>query len=198
MKYGVIILIFMLTAQAQAEDFYQNLVEVAKQRTKVLVVYNGSYRKLSYPGGDVPNHTGVCTDLIIRAYRSLGFDLQKAVHEDMREHFSLYPSKRIWGLSKPDSNIDHRRVPNLQTYFSRFGQILPVTEKPEDYQAGDLVTWRLSGGQPHIGLVADKKKNGRPMIIHNIGWGPKMEDALFDYEITGHYRFQPDQGVNTD
>ncbi|WLQ13193.1 DUF1287 domain-containing protein [Hahella aquimaris] len=179
------------SALTQADgDFSQRLSTAALERTNHQVVYDGSYRRIPYPNGDVPANTGVCTDVVIRAYRQLGVDLQQEVHEDMRQHFSRYP--KIWGLKKPDANIDHRRVPNLQTYFSRHGQSLPVTDKAEDYQPGDLVTWMLPGNLPHIGIVVDKKHwlSGRPMIVHNIGRGPKLEDMLFDYPITGHYRYE--------
>ncbi|WP_253938286.1 DUF1287 domain-containing protein [Hahella sp. HN01] len=179
------------SALTQADgDFSQRLSTAALERTNHQVVYDGRYRSIPYPNGDVPANTGVCTDVVIRAYRQLGVDLQKEVHEDMSQYFSLYP--KIWGLQKPDANIDHRRVPNLQTYFSRHGQSLPVTDKAEDYQPGDLVTWMLPGNLPHIGIVVDKKHwlSSRPMIVHNIGRGPKLEDMLFDYPITGHYRYE--------
>ena len=141
--------------------------------------------------GDVPAEYGVCTDVIIRAYRKIGIDLQQLVHEDMRNHFSLYPAKRNWGQHKTDTNIDHRRVPNLQTFFTRHGKKLATSKKQEDYQAGDLVTWILPGNLPHIGIVSDQRSadNMRPLIIHNIGAGPQQEDMLFDYPITGHYRY---------
>ena len=172
-------------------DFYNALVEAALQRTRSFVLYNGSYVKLDYPMGDVPAHTGVCTDVVIRSYRQVGIDLQQAVHEDMRVAFSGYPN--IWGLKRPDSNIDHRRVPNLQTFFTRHGKVLKVSRNPGDYQAGDLVTWMLPGNLPHIGIVVKKHSSeGRPYIVHNIGMGPKLEDMLFNYPITGHYRFGDD------
>jgi uncharacterized protein len=155
--------------------------------------YDGSYRVIAYPGGDVPRETGVCTDVIIRAYRTLGIDLQKLVHEDMRRHFSLYP--RHWGLKRPDANIDHRRVPNLQTFFTRFGESLGPSDNPGDYRPGDLVIWDLSYPRrplPHIGVVTERKSaaGGRPLIAHNIGAGVKVEDILFAYKITGHYRYR--------
>ncbi len=170
--------------------FEAKLSAAAIERTTHFVIYNGAYRSISYPNGDVPENVGVCTDVIIRSYRRLGIDLQKNVHEDMREHFKQYP--KFWGLKKPDSNIDHRRVPNLQTYFSRHGKSLPVSNSADEYKTGDLVTWMLDGSLPHIGIVVDKRsKDGlRPLIVHNIGLGPKMNDMLFDYPITGHYRYQ--------
>lgn len=177
--------------QAQPDSFQQQLVQAALDRTTAQVRYDGAYRRIAYPGGDVPADTGVCTDVIIRSYRVLGIDLQQLVHEDMQAHFSQYPSKRIWGLSRPDSNIDHRRVPNLQVYFRRHGAELAISQQAADYQPGAIVSWMLPGNLPHIGIVSDKLVPGteRPMIVHNIGAGPKLEDMLFNYPITGHYRF---------
>ncbi len=139
----------------------------------------------------MPPDTGVCTDEIIRSYRSVGIDLQKEVHEDMVQNFSAYPHSWRWLLSRPDSNIDHRRVPNLMVFFKRKGQSLATSSRIEDYSPGDLVTWDLGGGVPHIGIVVDRKspQTGRYMVVHNIGQGPKMEDVLFDWKITGHYRY---------
>ena len=174
-------------------SFEQALVAAALDRTRHTVRYDGSYHAIAYPGGDVPAETGVCTDVIVRSYRTVGIDLQQLVHEDMAAHFAAYPSRRIWGLAAPDPNIDHRRVPNLQTYFRRHGQELPVTANARDYAPGDLVTWTLPGNLPHIGIVTDRRGSvsGRPLIVHNIGAGPKLEEMLFDYPITGHYRFVP-------
>jgi uncharacterized protein YijF (DUF1287 family) len=170
--------------------FTEELVRAAVAQTAVRVTYDGSYRKIPYPGGDVPDHTGVCTDLVIRAYRKVGIDLQQQVHEDMASAFSSYP--KIWGLSRPDPNIDHRRVPNLQTYFRRLGAERPVSRDPRDYLPGDLVTWRLPGNLPHIGLVTNRRSRDgkRHLVVHNIGRGPELEDMLFDYPITGHYRYR--------
>lgn len=177
--------------KAAKPSFAARLSDAALARTKHTVRYDGSYVRIDYPNGDVPADTGVCTDVLIRSYRALGVDLQKLVHEDMRAHFSAYPSKRIWGLKKPDSNIDHRRVPNLQTFFSRHGQSLPVSKQTSDYGVGDVVTWMLPGNLPHIGVVvARKNAHGTPMVVHNIGAGPQLEDVLFAYTITGHYRYQ--------
>ena len=172
-------------------SFEQALVAAALDRTRQTIRYDGSYRSIEYPGGDVPAGVGVCTDVIVRSYRALGTDLQRLVHEDMAAHFAAYPSGRIWGLTAPDPNIDHRRVPNLQTYFSRHGQVLAVSDHADDYSPGDLVTWMLPGNLPHIGIVTDRRcfRSGRPMIVHNIGAGPKLEEMLFDYPITGHYRY---------
>jgi len=172
-------------------EFAQRLVAAAIERTHHSVRYVSAYVRIPYPGGDVPADTGVCTDEIIRSYRAVGVDLQKEVHEDMLRNFAAYPNKRRWLLAHPDSNIDHRRVPNLTVFFERKGEILPTTKRAEDYSPGDLVTWDLGGGVPHIGIVVDQKSrwNGQYMIVHNIGEGPKMEDVLFNWKITGHYRY---------
>ncbi|PRD17950.1 UNVERIFIED_CONTAM: yijF [Trichonephila clavipes] len=190
---AMLLLSTLIVLNVKADDFYIKIVEAAKERTEHFVVYNGSYRKIDYPNGDVPKNIGVCTDVVIRTYRALGIDLQALVYEDMRDNFSLYPSKRIWGLTKPDTNIDHRRVPNLQVFFERHGESHVISKTAADYQAGDIVTWVLPNNRPHIGIVTDElsKDKLRPLIVHNIGWGPKMEDMLFTYKITGHYRFKP-------
>lgn len=178
---------------AQAEGFTDRLVGAALARTNHTVTYDGAYRSISYPNGDVPSHIGVCTDVVIRSYRGVGVDLQQLVHEDMAAHFDAYPSRRIWGLTKPDSNIDHRRVPNLRAFFTRHGQSLPVSSNATDFKPGDIVSWMLPGNLPHIGIVSDRvdADSGRPLIVHNIGQGPKLDDMLFAYPITGHYRFAP-------
>ena len=178
---------------ALANSFEEDITAALIQRTTHQVTYDGSYRSISYPGGDVPSNIGVCTDVIIRAYRQLGIDLQQLVHEDMRDNFTLYPSKRILGLTKPDKNIDHRRVPNLQTYFKRQGRALVLSDSPEEYKTGDIVTWMLPGNLPHIGMVVNERsvQTGNPLIVHNIGRGAEKTDMLFDYKITGHYRFEP-------
>ncbi|MEC9464555.1 MAG: DUF1287 domain-containing protein [Myxococcota bacterium] len=173
--------------------FAERLVEAAVERTQHAVVYDGTYVKLSYPGGDVPKDRGVCTDVVIRSYRVLGIDLQKLVHEDMRRAFGEYPNH--WGLKKPDKNIDHRRVPNLRAFFRRHGQSLGKSKQAADFKPGDLVTWNVASGGwlPHIGVVIDKWSvdGNRPLIVHNIGAGPVIEDVLFAYDLTGHYRFEP-------
>src|SRR5690606_11380516 len=145
---------------------------------------------LDYPNGDVPPNKGVCTDVIIRAYRKLGIDLQKEVHEDMKANFGKYPKN--WGLSQPDKNIDHRRVPNLMIFFERHGTELPITQNSTDYRPGDIVCWNLGGGITHIGIVSNiKAENGeRPLVIHNIGSGQVLEDMLVDFKIIGHYRYK--------
>jgi len=191
---GIALLFWLLSASwLWGESFEQALVAAALERTRQTVRYDGSYRAIAYPGGDVPTGTGVCTDVIVRSYRALGTDLQRLVHEDMAAHFTTYPSRRIWGLAAPDPNIDHRRVPNLQTFFHRHGTALPVTVNAADYAPGDLVTWMLPGNLPHIGIVTDRRssRSGSPMIVHNIGAGPKLEEMLFDFPITGHYRYVP-------
>jgi len=181
------------------QAFLEKLSAAAIERTHHAVRYDPQYVRIPYPGGDVPAGTGVCSDEVIRAYRALGIDLQKEVHEDMVANFSAYPNQRRWLLAHPDSNIDHRRVPNLMVFFSRKGSSLPTTTRAEDYQPGELVTWDLGGGVPHIGIVVDRKSaaSGRYMVVHNIGAGPKMEDVLFSWKITGHYRyFGPAQRQN--
>lgn len=170
-------------------DFKRALSKAALERTTHTVRYDGRYRSITYPNGDVPGNTGVCTDVVIRSYRALEIDLQQLVHEDMKAHFKSYPKN--WGLKRTDTNIDHRRVPNLQVFFTRKGQSLKVTHNPRDYQPGDLVTWLLNNNLPHIGIVVDQRSidGERPLIVHNIGDGPKLEDQLFAFKITGHYRY---------
>ena len=176
--------------QASDGTFAAKLVHAALDRTMQTVRYDGAYLRIEYPGGDVPADTGVCTDEVIRAYRALGFDLQKLVHEDMKRNFAAYP--KHWGLRKPDSNIDHRRVPNLQVFFKRRGASLPVTDKPTDYKPGDLITCTVAGRLPHIAMVVPAPDGGStPWIVHNIGNGPQLENRLFEFPLTGHYRFHP-------
>ncbi len=179
-------------------EFSKKLSEAALERTTHKVRYDGKYLSIPYPGGDVPDNIGVCTDVVIRSYRKLGVDLQKDLHEDMKAAFSKYPKK--WGLKKTDSNIDHRRVPNLRRFFERKGTTLRVSKNPADYRAGDLVTWMLSGNLPHIGIVVNKKSRHkrRNLIVHNIGSGTQLEDMLFDYKITGHYRYYGSLGARGD
>ena len=167
------------------------MIESARSRVHLNEKYDPSYFRISYPGGDVPNDRGVCTDVVIRAYREIGIDLQVLVHEDMLRNFHSYP--KIWGLKRPDTNIDHRRVPNLQTFLNRQSASLPVSQINEDYQPGDLVTWMLPGNLPHIGIVSNRtaQYSTRPLILHNIGNGTSEEDILFTYKITGHYRYIP-------
>lgn len=171
-------------------DFFKKLSSAAIELTKQKVVYDPSYFKIPYPNGDVPSDKGVCTDVVIRAYRKVSIDLQKEVHEDMLAHFEKYPKN--WGLKKPDTNIDHRRVPNLMLFFARKGKEIKVTEKAEEYLPGDIVCWNLGGAITHIGIVIDTKSadGKRNQIIHNIGAGQVMEDFLFKNKIIGHYRFE--------
>lgn len=180
--------------EEQPPTFKEQLAMAALARTMHQVRYDGSYLKIDYPMGDVPPEIGVCTDVVIRAYRELGIDLQQHVHEDIRANFSQYPSRKRWGLRKPDANIDHRRVYNLQAFFERNGQSLKITQDAKNYKPGDLVTWQLTPKMPHIGvvleMVSDEDPN-RHLIAHNIGNGPVIEDMLFDFKISGHYRYQP-------
>lgn len=178
-------------AAGSRAEFTRRLVAAAIERTHHRVRYVSEYVRIPYPGGDVPADTGVCTDEVIRAYRAVGVDLQKEVHEDMLKSFATYPNQRRWRLDHPDPNIDHRRVPNLMVFFTRKGVSLPVSQRAEDYKPGDLVTWDLGRNVPHIGIVVDQKGrwSDRYMVVHNIGEGPKMEDVLFDWKITGHYRY---------
>lgn len=191
----LIIPLALFTQNALSATFEKDLVSAAIERTNHVVKYDGSYTPIPYPGGDVPSNIGVCTDVVIRSYRTIGIDLQQLVHEDMLNNFDKYPSKIIWGMRGPDSNIDHRRVPNLRVFFKRHGQNLSITNNKQDYVPGDLVTWILPGNLPHIGIVTDKTdiQSGNPLIVHNIGEGAKMEDILFKYKITGHYRYIPEK-----
>jgi uncharacterized protein len=175
------------------DTFATKLCHAALDRTKQVVRYEPAYVSLPYPGGDVPSDTGVCTDEVIRAYRVLGFDLQKLVHEDMKQNFTAYPQQ--WGLRRPDPNIDHRRVPNLQAFFKRKGGSLPVTNNPADYLPGDLITCTVPPHLPHIGLVVPAPDGSTtPWVVHNIGRGPKLENRLFEFPLTGHYRWHPKGG----
>ena len=170
-------------------NFYNQLADSALVLTSQRVIYDPTYRQIDYPNGDVPADKGVCTDVVIRAYRKLGIDLQKEVHEDMKSSFDKYPKN--WGLSRPDRNIDHRRVPNLMTFFTRHGTVKKITDNPNDYQPGDIVCWNLGGGTTHIGIVSRQKSTDgqRYLMAHNIGSGQVLEDCLFSYKIIGHYRY---------
>jgi uncharacterized protein len=175
------------------------LVDAAREQIGVTIIYDPSYQNIDYPGGDVPAERGVCTDVIVRAYRRLGIDLQVLVHQDMAVAFDAYP--QLWGLSRTDRNIDHRRVPNLAAFFARHGDTRPVSPRGRDYAAADIVTWRLSSGVPHIGVVSDRiSEAGEPLVIHNIGQGTVEEDVLFAYTITGRYRYLPESlaGISLD
>lgn len=173
---------------ANASPQLRPFLASASEQTKITTGYDPSYVDLKYPGGDVAPETGVCSDVLIRAFRKAGIDLQKEVHEDMKAAWSSYP--REWGAVRPDSNIDHRRVLNLMTFFKRKGKTVPVTSDRADYLPGDIVAWDLGGGVEHIGIVSNLSiEAGRPQIIHNIGAGAKAEDVLFNWKVIGHYRF---------
>lgn len=184
-------LAFLVTATAHAEEPGVCLVRAAREQIGVTVIYDPAYRSISYPGGDIPAERGVCTDVLVRAYRALGVDLQRLVHEDMSAFWPLYP--KLWGLRRPDPNIDHRRVPNLAVFFARQGQSLPAGDEPATFAPGDLVTWRLPSGAPHIGIVSDRRSpTGTPLVVHNIGRGTLEEDALLAFPITGRYCYLPE------
>lgn len=177
-------------AHAQT-TFTQRLSDAAIKLTSDKVVYDPAYFSIPYPNGDIPADRGVCTDVIIRAYRKVGIDLQKEVHEDMVKNFEVYPKK--WGMKTTDKNIDHRRVPNLMTFFTRHGTALPITKLSADYKPGDIVSWDLGKGITHIGIVINKKSSDglRNLIVHNIGFGQEISDCLFQYTIIGHHRYTP-------
>lgn len=186
------IIVFALAVSALWPAWAADNLDIAiaaREQIGQTLVYDSGYEQIAYPMGDVPMLRGVCTDVVIRALRAVGADLQQLVHEDMKAGFANYP--RNWGLTKPDANIDHRRVPNLMAYFERQGKKLRVSGDAKDYAPGDFVTWRLESGRPHIGVVSDRTDalSGNPRIIHNIGWGAREEDVLFDNRITGHYRW---------
>ena len=192
MKKLIIILLLSKGIEAFAQvPFFMLLADSAFTLTKQNVAYDPAYITIAYPNGDVPSNKGVCTDVVIRAYRKLGFDLQQAVHQDMKANFSVYPKK--WGLKSTDKNIDHRRVPNLMTFFARKNAQVAISNIAEDYQPGDVVCWNLGGSITHIGIVSKikSKKHKGYQIIHNIGAGQVVEDMLFDFTIIGHYRFKP-------
>jgi len=186
----VVLLLACFGSLKAQNDFSKKLSSAAIELTQQQVEYDPQYFSIQYPNGDVPASKGVCTDVIIRAYRKLGIDLQKEVHEDMVAHFNDYP--KSWGLKKPDKNIDHRRVPNLMKYFSRKGIVKKITDNPDDYVPGDIVAWNLGGAITHIGFVVDKRSadGKRYMIVHNIGNGQELSDCLFTYRIIGHYSFR--------
>lgn len=183
-----ILLLISICSKAQvsfSEKLSKAAIELATQRVR----YDPTYFSISYPNGDVPADRGVCTDVVIRAYRKLNIDLQKEVHEDMVKNFSKYPNH--WGLTKTDKNIDHRRVPNLMTFFTRHGTLKRKTQNPSDYKVGDIVSWDLGGGTTHIGILINQKSSDgqRLLVVHNIGNGQEISDCLFSYRIIGHYSF---------
>ena len=188
MKYLALILFCLwvlsraLGAQEPAASFAERFVGAAKDRLAHTVRYDPAYVVLDYPGGDVPADTGVCTDEVIRAYRTLGIDLQKLLHEDMKADFSAYP--KLWGLKRPDKNIDHRRVPNLETFFRRHGA---AVAEGSEFLPGDLVTWDLNGnGLWHIGMVI-----APDTFVHNIGAGPERTTGIRQWKVLGHFRYHP-------
>ncbi len=154
------------------------------------VVYTPTYVVIPYPNGDVPAKTGVCTDVVIRAYRKIGIDLQEQLHNDMKANFNQYP--KTWNMTSTDTNIDHRRVPNLEVFFARKGKKLAVTQNPDDYKPGEIVTWKINNKLPHIGIVTNQKSNDekRPLIVHNVGAGQVLEDCLFKYQLVGHFEYE--------
>lgn len=185
-------LVLLSAAQALfATSEIDRLVEAARAQVGVTSGYDPAYVRIPYPGGDVPLDRGVCSDVLIRAFRAVDVDLQVKVHEDMSANFSAYPT--LWGLRQPDSNIDHRRVPNLETWLKRRSMALPLGESAADFRPGDVVSWRLENGQPHIGLVSDQRSadGTRPLLIHNIGAGVQIEDVLFKWKLSGHFRYFP-------
>ena len=183
-----VLLLAVLAAPAFAGSEPSRLTAAARDQVGVTVTYDPSYASLDFPGGDIPRDRGVCTDVVIRALRDgWGIDLQLAVNRDMKANFSAYPP--LWGLATTDRNIDHRRVPNLQTLFARIGAEVPLKEGPTPYLPGDIVSWKLPGNLDHIGIVSDRRSaDGTPLILHNIGRGAQEEDILFAYPMTGHYR----------
>ena len=186
----VIVLLTLIVSTNQAQtEFGKRLADSAFTLTKQKVTYDPAYFQIKYPNGDVPSDKGVCTDVIIRAYRKVGIDLQKEVHNDIKSNFDNYP--KYWKLKKPDTNIDHRRVPNLMVFFAKYGKVKQLSLKPIDYLPGDIVCWNLRGAITHIGLVSNKKTldGKRYFMIHNIGQGQVMEDCLFEYKIIGHYEY---------
>ncbi|QQS37373.1 MAG: DUF1287 domain-containing protein [Ignavibacteriales bacterium] len=189
-SFSILTLIIFTSLTSAQSDFFVELADSTLTLTKQKVTYSPDYVTITYPNGDVPADKGVCTDVIIRAYRKLGIDLQKEVHEDMKNNFSKYP--KHWGLTQPDKNIDHRRVPNLMTFFTRHGMVKPITRNAKDYLPGDIVCWELRPAVTHIGILVNKKSSDgkRFMIVHNIGAGQVMEDCLFDYKIIGHYTYK--------
>ena len=182
-------LTFTNPQKTATKTFEEKLSEAAISIIDSSIDYDPAYFSIKYPNGDIPANKGVCTDVVIRSYRKLDIDLQKEVHEDMVENFSKYPNLKKWGMTKTDTNIDHRRVPNLEVFFERKGMKLPVTQNPADYKTGELVTWMINNKLPHIGIVTNKKSEDgeRNLIVHNIGGGQVLEDCLFEYKIVGHY-----------
>ena len=190
---GVVCAAFVFAAAGRAgaaSDPAACLVAAARAQVGVTVSYDPTYRRIPYPNGDLPADRGVCTDVLVRAYRRLGVDLQKLVHEDMAAAWAAYP--KLWGQTRPDPNIDHRRIPNLATFFRRHGETLPIVPDLAAYRAGEVVVWRPPSGVPHIGILSDRASpSGWPLVIHNIGRGAREEDVLAAFPVTGRYRYFP-------
>ncbi len=196
--YFLLILTALLPYKSKAQQgrpnisFGMQLSHAALLIINPNIIYDPTYKSIPYPKGDVPKNTGVCTDVVIRAYRKLNIDLQKEVHEDMKSNFSKYPNLKKWGMKKTDTNIDHRRVPNLEIFFKRKGKEIKVSADANNYKIGDIVTWIINGKLPHIGIVTHKKTSDgmRPLLVHNVGSGQVLEDCLFKYKIVGHYQYE--------
>lgn len=184
-------LLWASAAVAGTDDRIAKVLVAAHAQVGVTTTYDPAYRRIGFPGGDVPADRGVCSDVVVRAWRAAGIDLQREVNRDMRKDFAAYP--RTWRMSRPDPNIDHRRVPNLETWLRRQGSAITPGVDPADYRAGDLVTWRLERGQPHIGIVSDRRSadGARPLIVHNVGAGAVVEDVLLRWPPVGHFRYFP-------
>ena len=206
MRYTSILLIILLLFSCNQKEKTKTLSVATKQIPKTFeeklsdaaifitdpsIEYDPAYFSIKYPNGDIPANKGVCTDVIIRSYRKLGIDLQKEVHEDMQANFSKYPNLKKWGMTKTDTNIDHRRVPNLEVFFERKGKKLAISENAENYKTGEIVTWMINEKLPHIGIITNKKSEDgkRNLIVHNVGGGQNLDDCLFDYKIVGHYKY---------
>lgn len=206
MKYFSILLMMILLGSCNQKEKSKTLSFATKQTPKTFeeklsdaaifivdpsIEYDPAYFAIKYPNGDIPANKGVCTDVIIRSYRRLGIDLQKEVHEDMLANFSKYPNLKKWGMTKTDTNIDHRRVPNLEIFFERKGTKLAISENAAAYKTGEIVTWLINGKLPHIGIITNKKSDDgkRNLIVHNVGGGQNLDDCLFDYKIVGHYKY---------
>lgn len=189
---AILFAIGLTTASSAIAGPAEDLVAAARKQIGVTVRYDSSYQRIAFPGGDIPMDRGVCTDVVIRAYRMIGIDLQEKVHKDMRRAWQEYPHPAKWRLASTDTNIDHRRVLNLDAFFRRHATVIPPSSRPTDYRPGDIVVWQLPVGLPHIGIVADvRTAHGIPLIVHNIASGVRMDDVLFTFRITGHYRYYP-------
>jgi uncharacterized protein YijF (DUF1287 family) len=185
MRRLLILIAIAISASATPSLRLQRLASAAEEQVGVTRVYDSSYVQLRYPGGDVPLSRGVCADVVVRAFRKIGLDLQVALHEDMQSHFRQYPQE--WGLRHPDANIDHRRVPNLMKFFERRQRSISIRAP---YEPGDVVAWRLSNGLYHIGIISNlQAPGGEYLVVHNIGNGAQREDVLRAFEIIGHYRW---------